>query len=155
MGRGSMSVNPTLTISISRTSLSLAALALSAANDATALGVVSYTEPAVEQDIEWAPDSKYVHGSVALSSKYGHSMLNFDAGTNLAATETDSRALFAELKAALNQFTYTVTVTVDGATAEVWTCQPGSLGAVSRSYEDLRSHSVVRPVSIPCHPVPS
>lgn len=150
-----MSVNPTLTISISRTSLALSALTLSAANDATALGVVSYAEPAVAQRIEWAPDSKYVHGSQSLSSAYEHSMLNFEAGTNLATTEAASRALFAEIRAAINQFTYTVTVTVDGATAEVWTCQPGSLGAVSRSYEDLRSHSVVRPVSIPCHPVPS
>lgn len=148
-----MSLNPTLTISIARTSLSLSPLVLSAANDANSLGLAGYQEPAIQAQVRWAPDSAYLDGSVALASRREHTLLNFDAYTDSAATEAASRSLIADLRAAVNQWEYLVTVTVDGATAEVWTCQPGSVGAATRSYEDLRSHTVTYPVSIPCHPV--
>lgn len=150
-----MSLNPTLTISISRTSLSLSPLVLSAANDATTLGITAYTEPAREQSVEWAPDSRYVHGSVALSSRLPQTILNFDVGTDLASTEAAARTLIEALRTAAGQFSYDVTVTVDGAPAETWACAPGSVGAGVRTYENLRSHNTVYPVSLPCHPIPT
>jgi hypothetical protein len=145
----------TLTISIARTSLSLSPLVLSAADDATALGIADYTEPAIQQRVKYAPDSDYVHGSTALASSLQQTMLNFDVSTDLAASESAARALIAELRTALGQFSYNVTVTVDGSTAEVWACDPGSVGTVSRTFENLKSHNAVYPVSIPCHPVRS
>lgn len=144
----------TLTISIDRTALALAPLLLSAADDGTTLGIADYTEPALQWRIGYAPDSAHQHGSVALSAAYQQSMLNFSVGTDQVASEAAARAAITELRTALSQFAYTVTVTTNGV-AETWTCDPGSIGAASRTFENLKTFNTVYPVSIPCHPVRS
>jgi len=147
--------DPTLIVSIDRTSLSLSPLVLSGTNDATELGVTGYVEPAIDWRIRYAPDSDYAHGSTALSAALQQTVLNFDAVTDQATTETAARALIAELRTALGQFAFAVTVTVGDAAPEVWSCNPGSVGAAARNYVDLRDHNAIYPVSIPCHPVRS
>lgn len=146
----------TLTISIDRSLMDppQAALLMSGADDETDLGVAGYDEPSRDYQVDWAPDSNYQHGSVPLSARLRQTILNFDVSTDRAATETEARALIAELRAAVSQFSFEVTVTVDGAPAEVWTCTSGSVGSAARTYENLKSHKTVYPVSIPCHPIP-
>lgn len=147
----------TLTISIDRTSLTLPALVMLGHPDASlALGVTDYTEPAMQPRINYAPTSGYVHGEQALGWAWQETMLNFSVSTFNQPSENASRTLVAELRTAITQFSYTVTVTVDGAAAESWTCRPGSLvPAGSRSLADVTHHRPVWAVSIPCHPIRS
>lgn len=142
----------TLVISIERTSLGLGALVLSAADDGTPLGVTGYTEPAVQPRISYAPDSAYVSGSMPLAITWQQTILGFDVSATEAVTEAESRALIAELRAAVSQRSFTVTVTVDGAPSETWTCHTGSLQATPRTYFDLENHDPVWAVTIPAHP---
>lgn len=145
----------TLTISIDRSLMDppQAALVLSGADDGSELGIESYVEPDITYQVDYAPDSRYVHGSVALSARIRQTVLNFDVSAD-AATEAEARALIAELRVAVSQFAFEVTVTVDDADPEVWSCVPGSVGGAARTYENLKTHKTVYPVSIPCHPIP-
>lgn len=143
----------TLTITISRDG---ADLVLSGTIDANALGVTNYQEPPRQARVEYAPDSRYVHGSEALSATYQQSFLSFDVVTDQAATEAASRTSLAELLAAIGQFSYTVTVVVDGAPAETWACDTGSMVPVgNRTLMDLEHHNPVWSVQIPCKPIPT
>lgn len=147
-----------LTISLSRTELpgSLPALVLSGSDDANALGVRNYVRPGRVARLGWAPPSKYAHGDQALNSTLAQSLLQFDVVTDQATTESASRASLALLEAALGQFAFTATVTVNGATAEVWACNTGSIVPVgSRTEFDMAGFDPTFSVSIPCHPVPS
>lgn len=144
-----------LSISISRTSLSLSALVLSGNADAAELGVVDYQEPARQARIAYAPDSPHIHGSQPLSWAWQQTFLQFGVVTDHSATEAESKALVEELITAITQWSYLVTVTVGGA-QQIWTCQPGSLAPTgSRTYADITDHNPTWAVSIPCHPVPS
>lgn len=144
----------TLTISISRTSLALAPLVLSAADDANPLGITDYTEPAVLPRVTFAPDSAYENDSLQLAVAWQQTILGFEVTTDLAATEAASRLLIAELRQAVSQFSFTVTVTVDGAPAETWTCHTGSVVPVSsRTFSDLENHDPEWSVTIPAHPI--
>lgn len=141
-----------LTISIDRTSLSLAPLVLSGSDDSTPLGVTGYQEPAIEPRISYVPDSAWVDGSVAVAVSYAQTFLGFDVVTDQAVSESESRLLLAELRRALGQFRYGVTVTVGDAPPETWACDPGTVGPIDRSFVDLRDHNPVWPVTIPCRP---
>lgn len=150
-------VDPTLTISIDRSALTLSPLVLKGhpATDLT-LGVTDYTEPAMQARIAYAPTSAYLHGETPLGWSYQETMLNFSVATFNQATEAASRGLVAELLAAITQFSYVTTVTVDGAPAEGWRCRPGSLVPVGRrSMADIAHHIPEWAVSLPCHPVRS
>ena len=147
-----------LTISLSRTELpgSLPALVLSGSDDANAIGVRNYVRPARVARVGYAPPSKYVHSDAALSGSLALALLQFDVVTDQATSETASRASLALLEAALGQFAFTATVTVNGATAEVWSCNMGSIVPVgSRTEFDMAGFDPTFSVSIPCHPIPS
>ena len=147
----------TLTISIDRTALSLSPLVLKGHDDGSVtLGVTSYTEPAMQARVAYAPTSGYLHGEQPLGWSWQETMLNLSVVTFGQATESGSRALVAELLAAITQFRYVTTVTVDDADPEGWLCRPGSLTPVSgRSVVDITHHIPEWSVSIPCHPVRS
>ena len=147
----------TFTISIDRTSLSLSALVLKGHDDGSlALGVTNYSEPAMQARVQYAPSSGYLHGEQPLGWSWQETMLNFGVVTFNQASESASRALLAELRAAITQFSYVTTVTVDDADPEGWLCRPGSLSpAGGRSHIDLTHHNPEWAVAIPCHPVRS
>lgn len=146
----------TLTITIDRTLLSLSPLVLSGADDANVLGVQRYSEPAVQWRVGYAPDSAHIHGSVPLSGAYQQALLNFEVVTDNAASEAQSRTQLTELREALAQFRFDVTVVVDGAPSETWACHLGSMAPLGpRSSIDLRDSNPVWAVAIPCHPVPT
>lgn len=146
----------TLTITISRTELSLSPLVLSGSDDANPIGVANFVEPARQARVKWAPSSDDVHGDVALSSSFQQAIIGFEAFTDQAASEAASRLLLDALWAALSQFAFTVTDVVDGAPGRVWSCNTGSMVPTGpRSYLDMQGHNAVWSVSIPCHPIPT
>lgn len=145
-----------LTISIDRTSLTLADLVLGA-QDGTGglLGVTDYQEPAQQSRVSYAPASSIVHGETSTGWAWQHTLLNFEVAPFDPADEQASRDAIAELAAALTQFPrFEVTVTVGDADAETWLCDPGSIVPTgSRTYVDLRDHDPAWRVSIPCYPI--
>lgn len=148
----------TFSISIDRTSLSLSPLVLSGDAGTTAeLGVANYSEPAMLPRVGYAPSSDFVHGDLALGWTYQQTLLNFDVFATSPADEQEQRDLIADLVAAVTQFpAYEVTVTVDDAAPETWTCDPGSVTPNgSRNWADVKHHNPVWAVSIPCYPVRS
>lgn len=147
-------VDPTLTISIDRTSLSLSPLVLSASLGTT-LGIVGYQAPALAWRLGYLPDSDDVHGSELQSAAYQQAILGFDWVRDGGATETQVAASYAEVAAAIGQFSYTVTTQVSGAPAQVWSADPGSMPASPRSYPDLVNRNPVYAVTIPVYPIAS
>lgn len=147
-------VDPSLTVSIDRTSLALPALVFSAAAGASDLGLTGYQEPAMQPRIDYAPASRITHGEVSLGWAWQQTLLNFSF-TTIVATEAESRTLIAAVRSAITQVpTYSVTVTVSGAPAETWRCDPGSLTPdAARSLVDMKQVRPVWSVSIPCYPV--
>lgn len=145
----------TLTITLSRTALSLSSLVLTGRIDSNSLGIVNYVEPARQARIRYAPTSDLIHGDVALSSSWQQTFHQFDVVTHKSATEADSRTKLAELRAALGQFAYTATVVVNGAPAEAWACDTGSVGPIDRTLVNLRHFRPVASVQIPCYPLPT
>jgi len=146
-----------LTVSIARSSpLPTTPLVLSGTADANQLGITNYMEPARQARIAYAPDSAWVHGSQALAWAWQQTLLQFDVVTDLAASETASRNLLTDLRNAITQWKFNVTVTIGGAAGEVWACQPGSIApAGGRTYADIENHDPIWSVSIPCYPIPS
>ncbi len=148
---------PTFTISIDRTSMSLAALTFSGTPGVGELGIVrdSYQEPQLQPRLRTV-GADDIHGERTQAWKWQQTILAFDVVTDASATEAESRALVAEIRAAVSRLSYAVTVTVNGATAEVWACTVGSANyRDARMYADLVDHNPVVSVSIPCHPVRS
>lgn len=148
----------TLSISIDRTSLSLGALVLGA-QDGTGglLAITDYTEPAIQARITYAPDSDFVHGSLALGYTWQQTILSFEVAPFGSSGEQETRTAIAALTAAVSQFpAYAVTVTVGDAAAETWQCDPGSVVPTGgRTYMDLRDADPVWRVTVPCYPVRS
>lgn len=147
----------TLTITLTRDEIEGGTdLVLSGSSDANPIGITNYMEPAVQARIRYAPDSDDIEGSVSLTRTWQQTFLQFDVVTDQESTEAESRALLAELRAALGQFRFTATVVVDGAPAEAWACDTGSMvpkGA--RTLMDLEHHDPVWSVQIPCRPTPT
>ena len=148
-------IDPSLTISIDRTALSLSPLVLVAEN-ATDLGLTDYAEPALLPRVSYAPTSDFQHGDVPLGWGWQQTLLNFSFLT-IADTEAESRALVDAVRNAITQgLEYEVTVTASDAAAEVWTCNPGSLTpAGARTLVNMRHVRPVWSVSLPCYPVRS
>jgi hypothetical protein len=148
-----MMVEPTLVISIDRTSLSLSPLTFSATPGVGELGIVDYAEPAMQPRTRYATTSDYEHGDEPRGWTWQQTILGFDFVTDASASETESRALVAEVRTAIARLRYSVTVTVDGAPAETWLCNPGTLPSVARKRPDLVDSNPVWPLSLPCNPV--
>lgn len=144
---------PTLTIAISRGSLSLPDLVMSASEDGSTLGIVGYQEPAMQARVEYAT-SRNLHGSVPLRATWQQSILGIDLAPD-AATEAELRAVLRELRDAVGQFTYTATVTINGAAPDVWICDMGSVTLpAGRELPDLIGHDPLISVTIPVYPIP-
>lgn len=153
---GLVVVDPTLTISIDRTSLSLSPLLASGREDGTTLGVTSFTEPAKMPRVTYAPSSAYSHGETPLAWAYQQALLRFEIVASVS-DEAGSKAQLAALEAACAQWpTFTVTVTVGNAAPRVYSCHPGSVEpAGERTLVDLRDVNPAWIVALPCHPIPA
>lgn len=149
--------DPTLTISLSRSTAAggPTPLLFSGALDGTALGVVNYQPPARQSRVTYAPDSIYVHGSEPIAASWQQAMLNFDWMLDSAADEAAVQAAYAEVVAAVGQFSYSVTTQINGAPAEVWAADMGSVVPPQRTFVDLaHPDALVVAVTIPVYPIP-
>lgn len=145
-----------LTISIDRASLELPPLVLYGHGTAPGLAVEGYTEPALRPRVAYAADSDWVDGSMPLSMSWQESLLGFSAFPDGAESEQQARLWVAELVQALGRLRYIVTVTVNDAPAETWTCAPGTVTPTgARTLANMRDHDQVWEVSIPCQPIRS
>lgn len=146
-----------LTITIDRTGLSLSPLVLSGVDDDHDYGITAYQPPALQARVGYMPDSGDIDGSEAISSSWQQSLLGFSFVPDHADDETDVQASYAEVAAAVGQFSFTVTTQVSGAPAQVWSADRGSiaLAAGSRSYLDLTAVPPVYSITIPVYPVPA
>lgn len=147
---------PTLTITISRTSLpgSLSPLVLSGSVDSNALGIVNYQPPARLSRITYAPDPVDIDGSEDIAVAWQDSLLNFDWMPDQASTWTVVQTSYADIVAALGQFSYTVTTQVSSAPAEVWTAKRGSITPPGLDFVNMAYRRPVYAVTIPVRPIP-
>jgi hypothetical protein len=145
-----------LTISIDRTSMSLPALLLTGHDDpARLMSVASYREPSMQPRITYAPTGD-AHGDMPLGWSYQETVIAFNVFCERPATEADARSAIAEVAAALGRLNYTMTITVNGAAPETWTCRPGSIQAADdRTSTDMGTHENVWGVAIPAYPIRS
>lgn len=131
-------------------------IVMSAAPGATDLGITAYSEPVILPSVNYAPDSPYLHGQVALSWKYQQSLINFTVAPFGAATEAEAVTLVETLRAAVSRLGFDTTTNPNGV-PKVWLCDAGSVTpANARSRIDLDRPWIQEfNVSIPCYPVPS
>jgi hypothetical protein len=141
----------TLTISIDRTDMSLTPLVMSADTSADAIGIASYTEPALLVEISYGDASGNYDGEYPLRWRRPNTFHRFDVITDLATTEAFSQAAMLALVAATSRLRYLTTVTI-GNSVKVWTCFPASFSAPERTLNDVRDHDVLWTVTLPCHP---
>lgn len=149
-----MAVAASMTIAISRGSMSLPALVIK--NDRTTpLGITRWREPAMMPRVTRSPASAWIPGDgVPLSSTWEETVLDFDVKPVSPASEAAARTLVAELVQALARLTYDVTHTVADAAPEVWSCRHGSVVPIGdRGYVDMKRHDPVWRVNIPAYPI--
>ncbi len=145
---------PTLTITIDRTSLTLAPLVLSGKLDGTPLGIVNYSPPARLSRMTQMPDNPQIDGTEYTGTAWEKTMLGFDWMPDTATTETQVQASYAEVVAAVGQFEFTVKTKVSDAPEETWYANRGSVLPGDRTLIDLTHHNPVYAVDIPVHPIP-
>lgn len=145
----------TATVSIDRSSLSLSALTISS----NSTGTYTLTEnglgrPAITARTHYASESPYFHGSTHVAVTKDQSALPLEVLVQAASSTALDTAINA-LDAALWQFTYDVTVTVDGV-AKVWSCSPASWSIAESLVSHGRAVQYVEllTITIPCYPIP-
>lgn len=142
-----------LTIAIGRSGLSLADLVLSGTTDAETWGILpGFTLPGQIANIAYA-ESPWLHGSVATHATWQQAVLSFDAMPNVDSGAGLDAAV-AELREALAQFSYVVTVTLNSVSSE-WSCDMGSLSPSPLDFPEVDANRPIFSVSIPCYPVPA
>lgn len=149
-------VDPSLVLTIDRSSLSLSPLVMSATrSDATDLGVVSWREPAMQSRLILAPESRLIAGDQMIGSTLQQTLLSFQVMPLDAASESEVRTVIEALMTAVcRQPSFTVTDAISGAPDRTWSCNPGSVIPDSdRSLVDLKHLVPVWSVSIPAYPI--
>lgn len=149
-----MAVNPTLTITIDRASMSLPPLEFSGRLDGTTLGVVEYQAPARVSRVDYVPDVAGVHGSEAQAWSWEQAILGWSFVRVGATTEAQLQASYGEVVAALGRRSYTITTQVSDAAPETWACDPGSVTPAPRDLVNLRHLGTVYAVTVPVYPIP-
>lgn len=144
-----------VTVTISRTSLSLPDLVMTATPGDSGLGVSAFQAPGRVARITYMPDSVDIHGSEPIASSWQEGLISFNVVTDDVASETEAQTALAALVAALGQFSYAVTTQVSGAPAQAWAARMGSFSQPSRSLTDLETSLYECAVTIPVYPIAS
>jgi hypothetical protein len=140
-------------VSFDRSSLSLSALVASGAGPTYRITEEGLGRPAVSWRFAAMPDSSDVHGTeyTAAAKEQSSLPLVIDVyGSSTANLETACAAL----DAALSQFSYETTVTVDGV-AQIWSCSPASWSTGLVHAEDVSSFLRTYTITIPVYPIPA
>lgn len=143
-----------ITISIDRTSLSLAALVVdSTPGSGFWVPEDGLERPAITQRRQYAGASPWLHGSTLVAATKEQSTLPFTVYTQ-ATTAALLSGQMDELEEALSQFTFDATVTIDGV-AKVWACDPADIGWGTVDSGMVRAHIARATVTIPVYPIAS
>lgn len=143
----------TASVTFDRTSLSLGALVINDSSSTYRLTPDGLGDPAMTWRLQQMPDSEAIHGTEYTAASLQQSSLELEVivmGTSAANLRVNRDALTA----ALSQFTYDVTVTVDGV-SDAWSCAPGSWAAGQVRHEMAAALLQILKVSIPVYPVSS
>lgn len=146
----------TTVVSIDRSSLSLAALTI---DDTTAapymLMVDGLGRPAITWRLTSMPDSADAHGTEYIAAVKEQSSLPLRVMVR-AGTSAALNTAVTDLEDALSQFSYTVTVTVDGV-AKTWSCSPAAYGIDGSQvdYFKVVQHYEVLTITVPVYPIAS
>lgn len=143
----------TITVALDRTSLGLTPLTVTGsapAGDGYFLTQGGITLPAFDVRATYAPDSAYVAGSQLLAAVLAASTLPLVVAAQ-ASTSTALADLQATLATALWQFTYQLTLTVDGVatTWEAGPCWP-NWGELTSPFVEV--HMATANLAIPVNP---
>lgn len=147
----------TANVSIDRTSLALPPLLIADAGDLAATYVLTGSglgRPAITWRETRAPEHPDMHGSLLLRAVKEQSSLPLEVIVQ-ADTAADLDAAVQALADAVWQFSYNITVTIDGG-AKVWAATPAAL-APSSGNEDAAKwllHVDVLTITIPVYPIP-
>lgn len=141
-------------VSIDRTSLSLSPLVIDTDGfgtyyvDSAGLGRVGRT---VRETV--ATSSPFVHGILVTGSVYDDAALPLVVRVQASTTSALDTAVTA-LETALAQFSYSVTVVMDGVT-KVWTARPATIQSTDALIDFARvtNHIEDLTISIPVYPV--
>ena len=142
-----------LSVSIDRTSLSLSALVITDLPGATyRLPEDGMGRPAIAQRRTYAGNSAWLNGSTLISATKEQASLPLVIYTEAASSATLDTQMTA-LEAALGQFVYNVTVTVDGV-AKVWRGDPADISWGEVDSGLVRAKMCRASVTIPVYPIP-
>lgn len=146
-----------LTITIDRTGLALDPLIIGDSPDGSGVGLWipagGYVSPDFTARLTYAPDSAYVAGRALLAATLEAATLPLVIIVE-GSSQADMAARKAELAAALFQFSYTVTVDLDG-NSETWSADPTypQWGEISHAWASRFMGRAV--VTIPINPAGS
>lgn len=146
----------TASVTINCSSISAPNIVISDALDATyELVREGLGRPAITWRKTAAPDSADVHGTEYVAAVKEQTTLPLKVMIQAASSAALNTALNA-LEAALSQFSYTATVTVDGVT-KVWSCGPAAYGSESGLIEHAKvlAHYDLWTITIPVYPISS
>ena len=139
-----------LSVTLSRESLSLADLVIT--NDPTAditLLEEGFARPGFTMRRTYAPDSAWVGGRQLLAAVVDASTLPLVFNIN-GSSAANAEALIDEVEAAVTQFAYDVTLSIDGQ-AHTWLADP-ELPSWTADSGMVRAHMVRGSVVIPVNP---
>ena len=144
----------TVTVSVDRTSLSLSALAITDDGSTYQIGLDGLGRPGRVWRFTDMPPSSDAHGTEHVAAVLEETTLPLEVIVKAASSSALNTAVDA-LFAALSQFAYDVTVTVDGV-AKTWSAAPAAVapkaaigpGQVAQFFE-------VFTVTIPVYPIAS
>jgi hypothetical protein len=141
-----------LTLSIDRTSLSLAALVVSTPETGLWLPEEGISRPGMSHRRTYAGTSPWLAGATLVASVLEHSSLPF---TLYAQAESAAAldVLMDEVETALFQFVYETTLTEDGV-AHVWRCDPADVAWGDFDSGMAHVHLARAVITIPVYPLP-
>lgn len=144
----------TATVSIDRSALSLSPLVIADDGATYRLTERGLGRPGVTWRMGAMPDSADVHGTEYISAAKEQSSLPLEVAVTASTTSALSAAVVA-LEAAVSQFSYDVTVTVDGV-GRTWSCGPASYASANGAFDAgmVAAHFDVLSITIPVYPIP-
>jgi hypothetical protein len=144
----------TLSLTLDRTSLSLSDLVIAGTAPSAGLWIELADNPDFLFRYTYAPDSAYVPGKQLLAAVLDQATLPVTVHGQ-AASANDLSALRDELSAALAQFSYPVTLTLDGIST-TWSadCSTAAFGSIDSGQQQalIFSANLVIPVNPPGAP---
>jgi hypothetical protein len=144
----------TVSVSIDRSSLSLAALVATDDGATYQIQQDGISRPAITWRKLAAPDSADVHGTEYIAAVKEQTSIPLNVIVKSASTSALQMAI-DDIEAAISQFSYSVTVTVDGA-AKTWAASPAAWSfSTPITPGQVAQFFTLMTITIPVYPIAS